>query len=146
MESKRILVKNFWPPYFETMSRELTEDDLGWNEDNRFDAHSDDTKFIFDLFIDHLGWDLSFYFTEDDTFYYVEVMEKSIYKRKGDPKWDGKYIYERCDIYALQYYDRDDDDAIIFDFDNVQEVWDKFTLNGHDMKYIIEHSVCWLAH
>ncbi len=47
--------------------------------------------------------------------------------------------------WGLQWYDRDRPDLILMHFNNVQEVWDNFKIDGKDMKYIIEHSVLWLS-
>ena len=65
--------------------------------------------------------------------------------RSDDPEWDGVYLSDKSDPWDLEWYDRDRPELILMHFDNVQEVWDNFKIDGKDMKYIIEHSVLWLS-
>ncbi len=65
------------------------------------------------------------------------------FRRYDDPDWDGRYEYDRCDIYEPPL---PEEGEIVFIFTDPMEVWDGFTIDGHDMKYIVEHSVNWLSH
>ena len=59
------------------------------------------------------------------------------FRRYDDPDWDGRYEYDRCDIYEPPL---PEEGEIVFIFTDPMEVWDGFTIDGHDMKYIVEHS------
>lgn len=145
MENSKIIKKNFWNPAYKDGTLDLTEDELGWDAARKDDAHSDDTKDVFDYIIGCLHWDLSLFYTENEKFYYIDMALNEVRIRGDDPDWDGVYLSDKSDPWGLEWYDRDRDDLIIMRFENVQEVWDNFKIDGKDLKYIIEHSVYWLS-
>jgi len=137
----KIIRKSFWPPYWHNNPPELTEDQLGFDEHNFADVGSRDTKTIFDFMLGNTGFDMSFYYAENNKFYYIEMLDKHVFCRKDNPDWDGKYDYNRVKVYEPPQ----DDSEIIMSFRHRQEVWDNFKIDGKDMKYIIEHSVVWFS-
>ena len=145
MENSKIIKKNFWNPAYNDGTLDLTEDELGWDAARKDDAHSDDTKDVFDYIIGCLHWDLSLFYTENEKFYYIDMALNEVRIRGDDPDWDGVYLSDKSDPWGLEWYDRDRDDLILMRFENVQEVWDNFKIDGKDMRYIIEHSVYWLS-
>lgn len=146
MKNKKIIVKNFWDPDFgDNMTPELTEDQLGWDSVQREDGHSDDTKEVFDYLIGYSNWDLSLYYTVKDKYYYIDMANNVVLARNTDPDWDGKHVVYKSNPWGLQWYDRDRPELILMHFQNAQEVWDNFKIDGKGMKYIIEHSVLWLS-
>lgn len=147
MDNKKIIVKNFWDPDFgDNKDPELTEDQLGWNAAQRDDGHSDDTKDIFDYLIGCLNFDLSFFYSVNCKYYYIDLSCNVVMLRGEDPDWDGKNVIYKSSPWGLEWYDRDRPELILMHFNNVQEVWDNFKIDGKDMKYVIEHSVLWLSH
>ena len=38
------------------------------------------------------------------------------------------------------------DNEVLFEFDDAQQLWSEFTLDGHNLKYVIEHSVVDVMH
>ena len=145
MENSKIIKKNFWNPAYKDGTLDLTEDELGWDAARKDDAHSDDTKDVFDYIIGCLHWDLSLFYTENEKFYYIDMALNEVRIRGDDPDWDGVYLSDKSDPWGLEWYDRDRDDLILMRFENVQEVWDNFKIDGKDRRYIIEHSVYWLS-
>ena len=147
MKKKKIIVENFWDSDFgDKRAPELTEEQLGWNKAQRDDGHSDDTKDVFDYLIGCLNWDLSFYYSVKDKYYYIDMSHNVVIARDTDPDWDGKHIVYKSNPWGLEWYDRDRPDLILMHFKNVKEVWDNFKIDGKDMRFIIEHSVLWLSH
>ena len=139
---KKIIVKNFWDPNFgDNKAPELTEDELGWNDAQRDDGHSNDTKEVFDYLIGCLNFDLSFYYTITDKYYYIDRSYNVVIARDTDPDWDGKHVIYKSNPWGLEWYDRDRPELIVMRFNTVQDVWDNFKIDGKDMKYIIEHTI-----
>lgn len=139
---KEIIRRKFWPPYWNGNAPELTKDQLGWNSIRRRDAGSDDVKDNFDFHVVHSGWDLSFYYVDKDRFYYIDLMNKEIYCRRDDPDWNHEYDYDRVSVYDL--YSSMEDEPI-FEFENPDEIWEHFRIDGKDLAYILLHSVIWLS-
>ena len=132
----------FWPPYWEGNAPELTSDELGWDVIRKREAGSDDTKDIYDYYVGCLGMDLSLYYAEKDKFYYVDMANGEVVSQKENPKWDGKYDYDRVCVYECNG-DLDSDE--VFDFETAEELWSAFKIDGKPMSYILEHSVIWLS-
>ena len=145
MSMNKIIKKNFWNPVYKDGASDLTEDELGWDAARRDDAGSNDTKDIFDHVIGCLHWDLSLFYTENEKYYYIDMAENVVRIRNDDPQWDGKYLSDKSDPWSLEWYDREHPELILMHFNNVQEVWDNFKIDGKDMRYIIDHSVYWLS-
>ena len=87
-----------------------------------------------------VGWDLCFFYTPNHTFYYLDQMAKVIYKLplNGDV---GEPLFARVDIRPQIVPEEDE----VFDYDRISQVWDYFTIDGHHMAYILEHSVLVLS-
>ena len=95
MIRKRIL-KDFWYPTIDREDTNLYEDQLGWQEANRVDAHSTDSWNIFKFYLKHYGFDLALYFPQENEFYYIDnIKNNEVLKLKDRTDWDGKYICER---------------------------------------------------
>ena len=102
MKSKKIIVKNFWDPDFgDNKAPELTEDQLGWDEVLRDEGHSDDTKEVFDYLIGYSNWDLSFYYSIKDKYYYIDRIDNVVIARDTDPDWDGKHVVYKSNPWGL---------------------------------------------
>ena len=93
---RRILKKDFWCPTLWNDDTNLYEDQLGWNDANRSDAHAHDSYNILKCYLDRFGFDLALYLVEKDEFYYIEnTQHNEVLKLKNRDDWDGKYIFER---------------------------------------------------
>lgn len=77
----------------------LYEDDLGWKDANRADAHSTGSWKILHFYLDCYGFDIALYLAEKDEFYYFEnTQHNEVLKLKDRDDWDGKYIMERVEL------------------------------------------------
>ena len=54
----------------------------------------------------------------------------------------GTYQYQVSDPVNKHWFDNE----VLFEFDDAQQLWSEFTLNGHNLKYVIEHSVVDIMH
>ena len=142
MEDK-VIVSNFWPPYWDGNRPELMASQLGWPAARRADAGSDDIKDNFDYHICHLNFDLCFYFPETDKFYYADIMNNDVLIIPEREDWDGKYYYDRvASVWSPPDFRSSE---CLLEFDEPQEIWDKLIINGKNLEYILAHSVIWLG-
>lgn len=148
MENKthrEIIQPNFWAITKWERDSNLYKDQLGWTEELRYQSGGyTDTKEIWDHLIalnsdKVVGWDLGFFFPENQTFYYIDQMPKILYKlpiKEGEEP-----LLMRVEIRPQIVPEEDE----LMDYEKASEIWDNFTINGHDMKYILEHSVLFLS-
>lgn len=140
------LLSNFW---FETDREKdpvLYQDQLGWQEIHMMESggYTED-KDIWQHLIgfsgaEAVGWDLGFFYLPNQTFYYLDQMAKVIYKLPIEGK-ESEPLFGRVNIrpqIVPEEYE-------IFNFDNIAQVWDDFTIDGHHMPYILKHSVLVLS-
>ena len=67
-------------------------------------------------------------------------MAKVIYKLPISPD-ESEPLFARVDIRPQIVPEEDE----VFDFNNISEVWDNFTIDGNHMPSIIDHSVLVLS-
>lgn len=141
------MARDFWFKTEKEPDTTLYEDQLGWTtaikvESGGYSDTHDVWKHIMERTTqDIVGWDLCFYFPETGRFYYIDQIDKILFRVPVIDDWDGKSIFASIEI-GPQLVPEEDE---LMYFDNVSEVWDHFQINGHDMKYIIEHSVLFLS-
>lgn len=141
------VINDFWYPCDNRSDTTLYKDQLGWRADLKVEAggYTDTYDVWLGLMgnrqIRGVGWDLCFFYPPTHTFYYINQIDKYVCKLPIRDDWDGKYLLDSVDI-APQIVPEDDE---LMDFENVSEVWDNFKIEGNDMKYILEHSVLFLA-
>lgn len=147
-ERKRVVVaKNFWYATADEPDTDLYEDQLGWTIPIKVESGGyTDTYEVWRAIMggddqDMVGWDLCFYFPETKTFYYIDQIDKVLFKLPVLDDWDGKSIFCSVEIKPQVV----DEELELMDFDNVSEVWDNFKIDGKDMKYILEHSALFLS-
>lgn len=133
----QIIKENFWPPYLGNGDAHLYSNEIGWRDFHRIDARSNDTHGIFKFYVDYYAFNLVLYYVEEDTFLYVDAINGNVFILQPREDWDGQYIFERCEFTDFPDYEPD----YIFQFKSPSELWDNFQYAGHDLKYLIEHSV-----
>lgn len=142
MITKRILIRNFWPPYLGDGNPRLFSDEIGWREVHCVDSHSNDTYHNFDFFINHYGFDLILYYLERDEFIYFDVLNGGVFLLQQREDWDGQYIFDRCEFTNEPDYDFE----YIYEFDDSSQLWREFAYDGKNLKALIEASVVDLQH
>lgn len=145
MDTERTIIRqNFWPPSSYDGDSNLYADQLGWGETYKAEAKSTDTYKIYHTFVYRQGFDLTLYLPAHDEFLYFDMEYGGVYKMPTRDDWDGKYTLDRMDMDTNWQPDFTPD--YIFEFSDAIWLWKDFWLYGHDLKYLIEHSVVWLNH
>ena len=146
-ESYRVpLLTNFWYETDREKDPVLYQDQLGWQEFHKVESGGyTDKKDIWKHLVgfsgkDVVGGDLGFFYVPTRTFYYLDQMAKVIYKLPISPD-ESEPLFARVDIRPQIVPEEDE----VFDFNNISEVWDNFTIDGNHMPYIIDHSVLVLS-
>lgn len=135
---RRRLKKNFWHPTQWDNDTNLYEDELGWREANRSDAHSTDSWNIFKFYLGHYGFDLALYFVQEDEFYYIDnIQNNEVWKLKERDDWDGQYIIERVEFSHFP----EPEPEVIYEYRDLRDLWLNLKIHGLSLKDIIEQSV-----
>lgn len=146
-KDRKLILRDFWLKTELEPDTTLYEDQLGWTKQQQSDSGNyTDTKDVWSHLIafdsdEIVGWDLCFYFIETGLFYYIDQMAKILYVLPKAPDADGKSIFGSVDI---EPHIVPEEDELMY-FEQASEIWDSFTINGKDMKYILEHSVLVLS-
>ncbi len=146
--NKRVpIVKNFWKKTEEQPDTTLYEDQLGWTiplkvESGGYTETYDVWEHLMeDTNIRGVGWDLCFFYPPTGHFYYIDQIDKVLYKLPILPHWNGHDLIGSVDITPQLVPEEDE----LMDFEKVSEIWDNFKIDGKDMRYIIDHSVLFLS-
>lgn len=142
--SRRIIQMNFWPPSFYGGDSVLYADQLGWEDSYKAEAHTTDTYKIYHAFVYRQNFDIILYLPAHNEFLYFDMEYGGVYQMPTRDGWDGKYTFDSVDMDMNRSPDFNPD--YIFEFSDAIQLWKEFRLYGHDLKYIIEHSVVWLNH
>lgn len=135
---RKRLKKNFWHPTQWDNDTNLYEDELGWREANRSDAHSTDSWNIFKFYLGHYGFDLALYFAQADEFYYIDnIQNNEVWKLKDRDDWDGQYIIERVEF---THYPEPEPE-VIYEYKDLRDLWLNLKIHELSLKEVIEKSV-----
>lgn len=145
--SNKIIIRNFWEPAPNFPDSNLKSNEIGWTDSQKVESGGyAETKDIWDHLISHggagiCGFDLAFFYLENRQMYLLDNIDHVIYEVPINPNWDGKYLISKYDYSS---FDKENAKEV-FEFDDTSEVWEDFTINGKNMKYILEHSVLILS-
>lgn len=134
---KTVILENFWPPYLGDGDPCLYSDEIGWRIFHKTDAHGGGTRHIFDFYVGHYSFDLILYYVSKDVFLYIDSVNGNVFELQQRDDWDGKYIFERCEFTNFP----DNEPEYIFQFDTPEQLWNDFQYDGHNLEYLIQHSV-----
>lgn len=143
---RKPLLANFWYETDREKDPTLYQDQLGWQEIHQMESGGyTEEKDIWQHLIGFsgkkvVGWDLGFFYFPNQTFYYLDQMAKVIYKLPLEGQ-EGEPLFARVNIRPQIVPEEDE----VFDYDHISQVWDDFTIDGHHMSYILEHSVLVLS-
>lgn len=140
---RKRLKKDFWHPTQRDSDTNLYEDQLGWRDANRVDAHSTDSWNILKFYLGHYGFDLALYLVETDEFYYIDnIQNNEVWKLKNREDWDGKYIIERVEFSHCPEPEPD----VIYEYKDLRDLWLNLKIHGLSLKEVIEKSVVMVMH
>lgn len=135
---KQVIIENFWPPCLGDGDSCLYADELGWRDFHKADAHGGSTRHIFDFYVGHYAFDLILYYVEKDVFLYIDSINGNVFELPQREDWDGRFIFERCEF---TNYPEPEPREYLFEFSEPEELWNDFCYDGHNLPYLIEHSV-----
>lgn len=129
MTERKLIMKEFykdWPLY---------EDMLGWQAREKQEAHSFVSREIFEFEIIRVGFNLGFYYVDNDTFYglHTEVLpiEFKILPRDRSRK----YIGSQCEC------NTHDDGEVLYSFnERTMAIWDTIKIDGKSLEEVLERS------
>lgn len=129
MMERKIVVKDFHGP-----DKHLYEDELGWQKEARMEARSNVSKVIWDMEMVKIGYNLTFYYVDNDTYYGIHnectPIEVKLLKRD----WDEPYIDWQLNG------DTHDDAPVIATFEKAEDIWDGLKIDGKRLEEVIQRS------
>lgn len=128
-KNRKIVHKNWF-----NEGRHLYEDQLGWPQDAKEEAGSLVSREIFRYFVEILGLNLCFYYTEDECFYGIHAEDYPIKCKLLPCNEESEYPFWRCS------HDTHEDCTVIASFDDEKDIWDNFIINGKKLEEVIEKS------
>lgn len=143
-DKDQVLVENYWnPKFYPNRPAGLYAHQLGWQLDERTMAGSDDPYDIFILHINMMPYDLALHLVEEDVMLFCDNHWFGVYILKPRPDWDGKYLDDKYDPH---HSNMKLEDEPIYEYEDTNDLWEKFRYKGKDLRYLIEHSVVSLSH
>ena len=127
---RKIIIPDFHAP-----GEHLYEDQLGWRKEDREEARSNVSKEIFEYAVIRVGWNLTFYYVDNDRFYQIfgecspiEMIEPPRDRTEPHILWQSEPCVTPFDWTHLQTFGRDED------------VWDDLRIDGKPFNEIMERS------
>ena len=141
------VMNNFWNKTEKEPNTVLFQDQLGWQPYHKVESGGyNDTFDIWQHLMNNrhirgVGWDLCFYYPSTGIFYYIDQIAKVLYELPYCEGCGETSIFEGVEIRPQLV----PEDKELMDFNSVSDIWEKFTIEGKNMKYILEHSVLFLS-
>lgn len=126
---RKIAIPNFYGE-----GKHVYEDELGWPLYAKKEAGSVVSKEIFSDQVVEVGFNLSFYYIDNDTFYGIHRERYPIECKILPKNREEKYIGWQCDG------DTHRDGKVIASFDDEHNIWDNLKINGHSLEDVLERS------
>lgn len=139
---RKIIKTNFWNVGTDG-DRNLYEDDLGLDSSENLiqDAQSDEPEDIFRYYIEVVGLNMLFYWTEDERFYTIETEKSPVEVRRiyPNPDYNGKSELSKAGSGLGPCTSSPGE--IIATFDEPCEVWDNLKISGVPIGNVLKKSV-----
>lgn len=127
--NRRVIISEFFGP-----AEDLYEDQLGWDEYWKHESRSIVPSKIFQDTIVERGFNMSFYYVDNDTCYgihrEIEPVEIKILPRNR----------ERPYIYWQLEPDTHKDCEVLLSFDNPKDIYNGVKINGKSLEEVLERS------
>lgn len=108
--------------------------DLGWQELQKDEASSLVSREIFEFEIVRTGYNMSFYYLDNDTFYGIHTERLPIEVKILPRDRTQPFIGWQCEC------DTHDDGEVIYSFDDASKIWDNVRIDGKSLEEVIERS------
>lgn len=126
---RKIVLRDFYGE-----GRHVYEDDLGWTPDIKEEARAENSRDIFYDQVVNVGFNLGFYYLDDDTFYGIHreqyPIECKILPRDKSEQYLGWQC--RCNTH--------DEGIVIASFDDENLIWDNLRIGGKSLEEVLKRS------
>lgn len=125
-----IAIENFYGP-----GKHVYEDQLGWGKEEKREARSFVSKEIFEFEIIRVGFNLAFYYIDNDTFYGLHTERlpiefKILPRDRSEP-----YLGWQCE--GDTHYDGE----VLYSFEeHDMRIWDIIKIDGKSLEEVLERS------
>ena len=126
---RKVIIKEFFGP-----GQDLHEDQLGWQEEEKREARSLVSKDVFDTEVVKIGWNLTFYYVDNDTLYGIHAEELPTPVKLLPRDRDEPYIHWQFKS------DTHEDCPVIASFEDPREIWDNLKIDGKSLEEVLERS------
>ena len=127
--ARKIVLRNF-----HGIDEHVYEDELGWRQWMKDEARSCISKEIFEYYVVGVGFNLLFYYIDDDTFYGIYVERYPVEVRILNRDRTKEFLEQQLvsDVY--------ESDEVIASFDNECNIWDNLMINGKPLEVVLRRS------
>lgn len=115
--------------------KHIYEDQMGFDANTRDEMRSNVTHDIFVYALGTLGYELGFYYLDNETFYFIATIENpiQILTLPRDTN-ESRFVGWQCQPDAYEH------GTVIATYYTVQEIWDNFRIDGKSLEEIIPRS------
>ena len=126
---RKVVIPEFWGP-----GEDLYQDQLGWQRRDFEEARTQVSKDVFNHMIVTVGFNLTFYYVDNDTYYGIHAEELPI-PVKILPRANEPYIDWQCkeDSHA--------DGVVIGRFNRDESLWEELRIDGKTLEEVLQRSV-----
>ena len=128
-KQRKVVLPNFYGE-----GRHIYEDELGWPLEAKQEAGSVVSREIFRVEVERIGFNMTFYYLDNDTFYGIHTEMYPIECKILPRDRDYPYIGYQCNG------DTHEDGEVIASFDEVEDIWDGLKIDGKSLEDVLERS------
>lgn len=127
---RKIAIRDFYDS-----GRHIYEDQMGFTAETRDEMRSNVTHDIFVYALGELGYELGFFYTGDENFYFIATMEQPIQVLLLPRDTSlSRFIGWQCNPDAYEF------GTVLATFNTAQEIWDNFRIGEKTLEEIIPQS------
>lgn len=124
---RKIAIKNFYGS-----GKHIYEDQMGFTVEIRDEMRSNVTHDIFVYALGELGYELGFFYTGDENFYFIATMEQPIQVLSLPRDTSiSRFIGWQCNPDAYEF------GTVLATFSTAQEIWDNFRIQDKTLEEIL---------
>lgn len=127
---RNIAIKDFYG-----FGKHIYDDQMGFTIGIRKEMRSNVAYEIFEYALGELGYEMGFFYTGDENFYFIATIESPIQVlRLPRDKRLSRFIGWQCEADAYEF------GTIVATFDSVDEIWNNFRIGEKSLEEIIPQS------
>lgn len=130
VKKTKIVLKNFWG-----IGEHIYQEDLGWQELQKWEAHSLVSRDIFEFQVVKIMHNLAFYYIDNDTFYGLHTEWDPIEFFIFDRDRTEEFLGFQCSA------DTHEGGEVLYTFDELDmRIWDTIKIDGKSLEEVLERS------